>query len=71
MVVATYRPAEAADHLGATWAVLAGRNTHRLDLHGLGDEDVARLLSERSGRDVDPVTARTVTERTGGNPLFV
>jgi DNA-binding SARP family transcriptional activator len=71
MVVATYRPAEAADHLGATWAVLTGRNTHRLDLHGLGDEDVARLLSERSGRDVDPVTARTVTERTGGNPLFV
>ncbi|GAA3091321.1 BTAD domain-containing putative transcriptional regulator [Streptosporangium carneum] len=71
MVVATYRQAEATDDLGATWAALAGHDTHRLDLRGLGAEDVARLLRERSGRDVDPVTARTVAERTGGNPLFV
>ncbi|WP_037971920.1 BTAD domain-containing putative transcriptional regulator [Streptosporangium amethystogenes] len=71
MIVATYRPTEAVDHLGATWAALAGRDTHRLDLHGLGDEDVALLLRERSGREVDAVTARTVAERTGGNPLFV
>ncbi|WP_329426383.1 AAA family ATPase [Streptosporangium sp. NBC_01495] len=71
MIVATYRPTEAVDHLGATWAALAGRDTHRLDLGGLGDEDVALLLRERSGREVDAVTARTVAERTGGNPLFV
>ncbi|MGV9772230.1 BTAD domain-containing putative transcriptional regulator [Streptosporangium sp. NPDC003464] len=71
MIVATYRPAEAADHLGATWAALTGRHTHRLDLHGLSDDGVAQLLRERSGREVDPVTARTVAERTGGNPLFV
>ncbi|WP_051864747.1 BTAD domain-containing putative transcriptional regulator [Streptosporangium roseum] len=71
MIIATYRPAEAADHLGATWAALAGRQTHRLDLHGLSDDEVAQLLRERSGREVDPVTARTVAERTGGNPLFV
>ncbi|MBB2913452.1 DNA-binding SARP family transcriptional activator [Streptosporangium becharense] len=71
MIVATYRPVEAADHLGATWAALAGHDTHRVDLRGLDDDDVARLLRERSGRDVDPVTARTVAERTGGNPLFV
>ncbi|MER5419807.1 BTAD domain-containing putative transcriptional regulator [Streptosporangium roseum] len=71
MIIATYRPAEAADHLGATWAALAGRQTHRLDLHGLSDDEVAQLLRERSGREVDPLTARTVAERTGGNPLFV
>ncbi|MFF5108229.1 BTAD domain-containing putative transcriptional regulator [Streptosporangium sp. NPDC000509] len=71
MIVATYRPTEAVEHLGATWAALAGRDTHRIDLGGLGDEDVALLLRERSGREVDAVTARTVAERTGGNPLFV
>ncbi|GAA3443739.1 BTAD domain-containing putative transcriptional regulator [Planomonospora venezuelensis] len=70
-VLATYRPAEAGDHLGATWAALAGRNTHRIDLGGLGGDDVARLLRERSGVEVDAATARTVAERTGGNPLFV
>jgi len=32
---------------------------------------VALLLRERSGREVDAVTVRTVAERTGGNPLFV
>ncbi|NYF40415.1 BTAD domain-containing putative transcriptional regulator [Streptosporangium sandarakinum] len=69
--LATYRPAEATDHLGATWAALAGHDTHRLDLGGLDGDEVARLLRERSGLDVDPVIARTVAERTGGNPLFV
>ncbi|GIH91085.1 BTAD domain-containing putative transcriptional regulator [Planobispora siamensis] len=70
-VVATYRPAEAGDHLGATWAALAGRDTHRVDLGGLGGGDVALLLRRRSGIEVDAMTARAVAERTGGNPLFV
>ncbi|GII03073.1 BTAD domain-containing putative transcriptional regulator [Planobispora takensis] len=70
-VVATYRPAEAGDHLGATWAALAGRDTHRVDLGGLGGDDVALLLRRRSGIEVDAMTARAVAERTGGNPLFV
>ncbi|MEU9833507.1 BTAD domain-containing putative transcriptional regulator [Streptosporangium sp. NPDC048047] len=71
MFLATYRPAEATDHLGATWAALAGHGSHRLDLGGLDGDEVALLLRERSGLDVDPVIARTVAERTGGNPLFV
>ncbi|MER7207844.1 BTAD domain-containing putative transcriptional regulator [Streptosporangium sp. NPDC000239] len=71
MVLATYRSAETTDDLEATWAALAGRETHRLALGGLDVADVATLLRERSGHDVDPETVRAVAERTGGNPLFV
>ncbi|MEV4096632.1 BTAD domain-containing putative transcriptional regulator [Streptosporangium saharense] len=71
MVLATYRQAETTDDLEATWAALAGHDTHRLDLGGLDVAEVTTLLRERSGRDVDPETARAVAGRTGGNPLFV
>ncbi|WP_405143904.1 AAA family ATPase [Sphaerisporangium sp. NBC_01403] len=71
LVVATYRPAEAEADLAATRAALAARTAAHLDLPGLTEDEVARLLSDRSGLRVDAATARTVTERTGGNPLFV
>ncbi|WP_432869368.1 BTAD domain-containing putative transcriptional regulator [Microbispora rosea] len=71
LVLLTHRPAEAGDDLTATGAALAVQAAENITLGGLGERDVARLLAERSGTGVDEATVRTVTERTGGNPLFV
>ncbi|MGI5161671.1 BTAD domain-containing putative transcriptional regulator [Microbispora sp. CA-102843] len=71
LVLLTHRPAEAGDDLTATGAALAVQAVENITLGGLGEREVARLLAERSGTEIDEVTVRTVTERTGGNPLFV
>ncbi|MEV5740263.1 BTAD domain-containing putative transcriptional regulator [Microbispora rosea] len=71
LVLLTHRPAEAGDDLTATGAALAVQAAENITLGGLGEREVARLLAERSGTGVDEATVRTVTERTGGNPLFV
>ncbi|GIH62586.1 ATPase AAA [Microbispora siamensis] len=71
LVLLTHRPAEAGDDLTATGAALAVQAAENITLGGLGEPEVARLLAERSGTRVDEATVRTVTERTGGNPLFV
>ncbi|MEV1200314.1 BTAD domain-containing putative transcriptional regulator, partial [Microbispora rosea] len=71
LVLLTHRPAEAGDDLTATGAALAVQAAENITLGGLGEREVARLLVERSGTGVDEATVRTVTERTGGNPLFV
>ncbi|MFC6078623.1 BTAD domain-containing putative transcriptional regulator [Microbispora bryophytorum] len=71
LVLLTHRPAEAADDLTATAAALAVQAVENFTLGGLGEREVARLLAERSGAEVDEATVRTVTERSGGNPLFV
>ncbi|WP_182881086.1 BTAD domain-containing putative transcriptional regulator [Microbispora sp. H10949] len=71
LVVLTLRPAEAGDDLVAARAALAVRTAENVTLQGLGEDDVRRLLADRSGVEVDAAVARTVAERTGGNPLFV
>ncbi|WP_250213843.1 BTAD domain-containing putative transcriptional regulator [Acrocarpospora catenulata] len=71
LVVLTHRPSETGDHLVAAGAALAVQAAENVTLRGLGEDDVRRLLAERSGMEVDAAIARTVTERTGGNPLFV
>ncbi|MBO4275338.1 AAA family ATPase [Microbispora triticiradicis] len=71
LVLLTHRPAEAGDDLTATAAALAVQAVENITLGGLGEPEVARLLTERSGAEVDETLVRTVTERTGGNPLFV
>ncbi|MEU6415047.1 BTAD domain-containing putative transcriptional regulator [Microbispora sp. NPDC046933] len=71
LVLLTHRPAEAGDDLTATGAALAVQAAENITLGGLGEREVARLLADRSGTEVDEATVRTVTERTGGNPLFV
>ncbi|MFC4057224.1 hypothetical protein ACFOWE_02895 [Planomonospora corallina] len=71
LVVLTHRPSESGDDLSATGAALAVRTAEHVTLQGLGEDDVRRLLLERSGVDADRETVRTVAERTGGNPLFV
>ncbi|MFI7703584.1 BTAD domain-containing putative transcriptional regulator [Nonomuraea sp. NPDC049480] len=71
LVLLTHRPSEADGDLLATGAALAVQAAENVTLPGLGEEEVGRLLLERSGTAVDAATVRTVTERTGGNPLFV
>ncbi|WP_169951556.1 BTAD domain-containing putative transcriptional regulator [Microbispora sp. H11081] len=71
LVLLTHRPAEAGDDLTATSAALAVQTVEHITLDGLGEPEVALLLAARSGTEVDEATVRTVTERTGGNPLFV
>lgn len=43
----------------------------RIDLGGLGPDDVARWLGQRTAGEADPAVARHVLDRTGGNPFFV
>ncbi|MEN3539816.1 BTAD domain-containing putative transcriptional regulator [Microbispora sp. ZYX-F-249] len=71
LVVLTHRPSEAGDHLMAAGAALAVQTAENVTLAGLDEDDVRRLLLERSGLEAGPHTVRTVAERTGGNPLFV
>ncbi|OPG12237.1 BTAD domain-containing putative transcriptional regulator [Microbispora sp. GKU 823] len=71
LVLLTHRPGESGADLMATAAALAVQTVENLELSGLAPDEVARLLTERSGMDVDRATARKVSERTGGNPLFV
>ena len=70
-VLATVRPTEVGPALNATRAALAGPRTSRLDLGGLAEADVGRLLRDRLGATVAPEVVRMITARTGGNPLFV
>ncbi|GII66695.1 hypothetical protein Skr01_67800 [Sphaerisporangium krabiense] len=71
LVVLTHRPSEDGEDLVAARAALAVQTAENVALHGLGEDEVRRLLLERSGVAADARTVRTVTERTGGNPLFV
>ncbi|MBO3752439.1 AAA family ATPase [Streptosporangiaceae bacterium NEAU-GS5] len=72
LVLLTHRPSEAGADLLTTGAALAVQTAERVTLGGLGEDEVGRLLSERSGVDgLTPALVRTVTARTGGNPLFV
>lgn len=43
----------------------------RVDLHGLGREDVARRLVTATGAAVEPEVVERVHELSGGNPFFV
>ncbi|MFI7586379.1 BTAD domain-containing putative transcriptional regulator [Spongisporangium articulatum] len=70
LVIAGYRPSEADEELGATWAVLAAATADRLELTGL-TRDGVRELAHESGLDPDGAVVDVLLERTGGNPLFV
>jgi DNA-binding SARP family transcriptional activator len=71
LVLATYRPTEAAAPLADCLAALAGREPVRVTLRGLDAEATAELIRAASSRAVDDVTAALIAERTGGNPFFV
>jgi DNA-binding SARP family transcriptional activator len=79
LVVGTYRPTEAGDELGETLAALARRDALRLDLGGLGADEVEALVravcAEEGVAETSPLLGPGVTdriaERSGGNPFYV
>ncbi|MFI9645615.1 BTAD domain-containing putative transcriptional regulator [Streptomyces sp. NPDC052040] len=71
LTVASYRPAEAGEHLGKTLANLAPGAPHRIALRGLPPHDVATVVGAVCGTAVDATTVAALAERTGGNPFYV
>lgn len=69
LLLVTYRPSEAAAALTGTRAAVAARSDH-LSLHGLDYASVAEL-ARSAGLVAGDDTIDVLTERTGGNPLFV
>ena len=72
LVVGTWRDHEVATdtELGVLATQIATRSDH-IAVRGLASEAVAQLVTAAGGIDVDPGLATRLTERTGGNPLFV
>jgi transcriptional regulator with XRE-family HTH domain len=71
LVLATLRPAGGDPALQAPLAPLTCPAAERLDLTGLAEPEVGRLLHQRLGTPLPPDVVRVVSARTGGNPLFV
>lgn len=68
LVVGTYRD----DELARSSPLMGiGGNADRIALGGLGEDEVAALLTEVLGRPASGDETRTVHRDTGGNPLFV
>ena len=71
LVVAAFRPADAAGRLEETLAVLARRSPQRLALGGLSPPEVGELARAVLGRPLDAATVAALAERTGGNPFYL
>nr|WTA64591.1 AAA family ATPase [Micromonospora sp. NBC_00855] len=71
LFVAALRPADNAERLADTMAVLARRSPQRIPLGGLSASEVERLLGALARTTVDPDTVAALAERTGGNPFYV
>jgi DNA-binding SARP family transcriptional activator/tetratricopeptide (TPR) repeat protein len=71
LVLASYRPGEVGEQLSGCLATLAAREPLRVPLHGLDPAAASELIGATCTRPVDAETARTVAERTGGNPFFL
>ena len=72
LVVATFRDDEVAGELGDALATLARQDgVTRLELSGLSEGDVGRLLAGAlDATPADPIV-RDIAERSAGNPFFV
>ena len=74
LIVGTYREADVGrgHPLSGTLADLRReRPAERLDLPPLEQDDVASMAGAWAGLTVGPTLARSIRERTGGNPFFV
>jgi DNA-binding SARP family transcriptional activator len=71
LILATYRPAEASEELPPCLAALAVREPARVNLGGLDAAAAGELIQATCARPVDGETARSIAERTGGNPFFI
>jgi class 3 adenylate cyclase/tetratricopeptide (TPR) repeat protein len=74
LVLGTYRETE-VDHAHPLAHALAelrrARVLDSLTLAGLGEAEVAALISARAGHSAPATFARSIADRTGGNPFFV
>lgn len=74
LLLGTYRETE-VDHAHPLAQALAklrrARMLDTLRIQGLGEEEVAQLISARVGREPPAIVARSIRERTEGNPFFV
>lgn len=74
LVLGTYRETEVDEThpLADTLAELRrARVLDHLELVGLGEEEVAALICSLAGLGAPPAVARSIVDRTQGNPLFV
>ena len=74
LIFGTYRDTEVdeAHLLVPTLAELRrARALETLRLEGLGEEEVAEMISSQSGGTAPTVVVRAIVERTQGNPFFV
>ena len=74
LILATYRETEVDDAHPLGQALAELRRARALDtvaLRGLGEQDVAELISSQAGRAAPATIARSIVDRTQGNPFFV
>jgi DNA-binding SARP family transcriptional activator len=74
LILGTYRESEVdeAHPLAQALAELRrARALDRLTIDGLGEEEVAALISAATGREVPVTFTRSILDRTEGNPFFV
>jgi DNA-binding SARP family transcriptional activator len=74
MVLGTYRPVEVGDEhpLAEALAELRrARMLQRLALSGLGEAEVAEMITGRTGQQPPRGFVRRVAERSEGNPFFI
>ncbi|OLL96546.1 putative transcriptional regulator [Pseudonocardia sp. Ae406_Ps2] len=71
LVAAGLRPAEAGAELQAALAALAEPTVDRIEPAPMTTDDVAGMLDRHGVPAATPELVARITERTGGNPLFV
>jgi DNA-binding SARP family transcriptional activator len=71
LVVATHRTTDVSAHLTDFLGRVARAEPARIYLGGLPSAAVSELVRVTVGRDVDEVTAASISQRSGGNPFFV
>ncbi|WP_435581951.1 BTAD domain-containing putative transcriptional regulator [Amycolatopsis thermoflava] len=71
LIVATYRSTDVAPALAGFLGRIARAEPVRIYLGGLPADAVPALVRATTGRDIDAGTARTIHQRSGGNPFFV
>jgi class 3 adenylate cyclase len=74
LILGTYRETEVDEAHPLAQALAELRRARvlvSLRIGGLGDDDVAKLISTRAGREAPAPFARSIRDRTGGNPFFV
>ncbi|WP_328650076.1 AAA family ATPase [Micromonospora sp. NBC_00330] len=71
LILGTYRATEISPELTATLARAAGLEPVREYLAGLPASATGELAGAVVGAELDPATARSIHQRSGGNPFFV